>query len=68
MRRTATKQSPAQGEALDPNPGPMADDEAQMPNEQDTVIIKAYIQVLCDKGICSPGLSDMDMYHRISVY
>jgi hypothetical protein len=48
----------------------MGDDEAQMPNEldRDTVIIKAYTQVLCGKGICSPGLSDMGMYHRISLY
>ena len=28
-----TKQSLAQGKAFDPNLGPMADDEAQMPNE-----------------------------------
>jgi len=31
VRRTATKQSLAQGKAFDPNLGPMADDEAQMP-------------------------------------
>jgi hypothetical protein len=46
----------------------MGDDEAQMPNEKDTVIVTAYTQVLCGKGICSPGLSDMGMYHCISVY
>jgi hypothetical protein len=46
----------------------MGDDEAQMPNEKDTVIVKAYTQVLCDRGVCSPGLSDMDMYYRISPY
>lgn len=62
-----TKQSPAQGKAFGPDLGPMADDEAQMPHQQDTIIIKAYTQVLCDKGICSPGLSDMGMYHHISV-
>jgi len=68
VRRTATQQSLAQEKVFDPNLGPIADDEAQMPNEQDTVIIKAYTQVLCDKGICNPGLSDMGMYYRISVY
>ena len=31
VRRTATKQSLAQGKAFDPNLGPMADDGAQMP-------------------------------------
>jgi hypothetical protein len=45
----------------------MGDDEAQMPNEQDTVTVKACTQVLYDKGICSPGLSDMGMYHHISL-
>ena len=64
----ATKQFLAQGKAFDPNLGPMAEDQAQMPNEQDTVIIKAYTQVLYDKGTYSPGLSDMGMYHRISLY
>ena len=34
----------------------------------ETVIVRAYTQVLYDKGICSPGLSDMGMYHRMSVY
>jgi hypothetical protein len=46
----------------------MEDDEAQMPNEQATVIIKAYTQGLCDKEICSPGLSDTGMCHHISLY
>jgi hypothetical protein len=46
----------------------MADDEAQTPNQQDAVIIKACTQVLCGRGICSQGLSDMGMYHRISLY
>jgi hypothetical protein len=46
----------------------MGDDEAQMPNEEDTGIARAYTQVLCGKGICSPGLSDMGKYHRISPY
>jgi len=46
----------------------MADDEARMPNEQDIVIAKAYTRVLCDKGICSSGLSDMGIHYRISVY
>jgi hypothetical protein len=46
----------------------MADDKAQMSNEQDTMITKAYIWVLCDKGICSPGLLDMGIHCRISVY
>jgi hypothetical protein len=46
----------------------MEDNEAQMPNQQDTAVIKGYTQVLCDRGICSPGLSDMGTYHRISLY
>jgi hypothetical protein len=37
-------------------------------NEQAIVITREYTQVLCDKGICSPGLSDMGMYRRISLY
>jgi hypothetical protein len=46
----------------------MGDDEAQMPNEKDTGIVRAYTQVLCDKGVYIPGLSDMGMYHRMFVY
>jgi len=46
----------------------MGDDEAQMPNEQDAVVTQACTQALCDKGICSPGLSDTGKYHRISPY
>jgi hypothetical protein len=37
-------------------------------NEQAIVITRAYTQVLCDKGVYSPGLSDMGMYHRMFVY
>jgi hypothetical protein len=68
LRRTAARQSLAQGKAFNPNIGPMEDNEAQMPNQQDTAVIKGYTQVLCDRGICSPGLSDMGTYHRISLY
>jgi hypothetical protein len=46
----------------------MADGEAQVPTETDTVIVRARTQVLCDKGICSQGLSGMGKYHRISPY
>ena len=62
------QQSLAQVEALNPILGPTTDDEVQMQNQRDIVIIKAYTQVLCDKGICSPGLSDMGIHYRISVY
>jgi hypothetical protein len=68
VRRIATKQLLAHGKFFAPDPGPVADDKAQMPNGQDTVAIRACTQALCDKGICSPGLSDMGMYCRISLY
>jgi hypothetical protein len=61
-------QSPAQGKDFDPNLGPVADSEGQMPNEKGAVVTKVYTQVLGGKGICSPGLSDTGMYHRMSVY
>ncbi|MDH4269655.1 MAG: hypothetical protein OEV52_05095 [Dehalococcoidia bacterium] len=67
----ASEQAPQSlipGKAFYPATGSMGDDEAQMPNERDAVIVRAYTQVLCDKGICSPGLSDMGMYHRMFVY
>jgi hypothetical protein len=65
--RTATKQSLTEGETANPKLGQMAECEGQMPNEQDT-ITKAYTWALCDRGIYSPGLSEMGMYHHISVY
>jgi len=34
----------------------------------ENVIIRAYTQVFCDREVCSPGLLDTGMYHRISVY
>jgi hypothetical protein len=46
----------------------MGDDKAQMPNEKDTGIVRAYTQVLCGKGVYSRGLSDTGMYHRMLVY
>lgn len=46
----------------------MGDDEAQMPEAEDTEIARAYTQVLCGKGICSRDLSDTGKYHRISPY
>jgi hypothetical protein len=36
--------------------------------KEDTVIAKAYTQALGGKGIYNPGLSEMGMYHRISLY
>jgi len=63
-----TRQSLAQRKTFDPAPGSMGDDEAQMPNEKDTGIVRAYTQVLCGKGVYSRGLSDTGMYHRMLVY
>ncbi|MFC1927791.1 hypothetical protein ACFLW7_04355 [Chloroflexota bacterium] len=62
-----TAQSLEPGKALDPAPGLMGGGQAQMLNEEDTVVSRAYTQVLCGKGTCSPGPSDMGMYHRISL-
>ena len=67
-RRAATKQLLTQGTASVLNRGPTGDDEAQMPNEKDTGIVRAYTQVLCGKGVYSRGLSDTGMYHRMLVY
>lgn len=66
--RTATKQSLTEGETVNPKLGQMAECEGQMTNVQYTIITKAYILVLCDKGICNPGLSKRGMYHHISFY
>jgi hypothetical protein len=37
-------------------------------NEQAIVITREYTRVLYGKAIYSPGLSDMGMYRRISLY
>ena len=62
------KQSLTPGQAFDPALGLMGEDEAQMPDEHQTVIARACTRVPCGKVVCSPGSSDMDTYHRISLY